>query len=136
MNGASVRVYSLKEDGGKKASRNFKVKEFRCKDGSDPVFIGEELLNVLQEVRDHYGKAVNIEDHSAYRTPAYNKKVEGSSSNSRHMYGVAADFHVAGVAHKEVYNYLDKKYPNKYGIGLYSWGVHFDTRKTKSRWNG
>jgi len=136
MNGAIVRVYSLKEDGNKKVSNNFKVKEFRCHDGSDPVFIGDELVDVLQDVRDHFKKAVNVEDHSAYRTVAYNKKVDGSSSNSRHMYGVAADFHVVGVAHKTVYDYLNKKYPNKYGIGLYSWGVHFDSRPTKSRWNG
>lgn len=136
MNGASVKVYSLKEDGNKKVSANFKVKEFRCKDGSDPVFIGDELIDVLQDVRNYFKKAVNTEDHSAYRTVAYNKKVDGSSSNSRHMYGVAADFHVVGVAHKTVYDYLNKKYPNKYGIGLYSWGVHVDTRAAKSRWNG
>ena len=136
MNGAIVRVYSLKEDGNKKVSDNFRVKEFRCKDGSDPVFIGDELLDVLQDVRDHFGKAVNVEDHSAYRTVAYNKKVEGSSGNSRHIYAIAADFHVVGVAHKTVYDYLNKKYPNKYGIGLYSWGVHLDSRPTKSRWNG
>jgi uncharacterized protein YcbK (DUF882 family) len=49
------------------------------------------------------------------------------------MYGVASDLHVDGVAHKKVYDYLDKKYPNKYGIGLYTWGVHIDTRKEKSR---
>ena len=135
MNGASVKVYSLKEDGNKKVSANFKVKEFRCKDGSDPVFIGDELVDVLQDVRNHFKKAVNTEDHSGYRTPTHNKKV-GGSTYSQHMYGVAADFHVVGVAHKEVYDYLNKKYPNKYGIGLYSWGVHVDTRKTKSRWNG
>lgn len=136
MNGAIVRVYSLKADGNKKVSDNFKVKEFRCKDGSDPVFIGDELVDVLQDVRNHFKKAVNVEDHSAYRTVSHNKKVEGSSSNSRHMYGIAADFHVVGVAHKTVYDYLNKKYPNKYGIGLYSWGIHVDTRPTKSRWNG
>lgn len=137
MNGAIVRVYSLKEDGNKKVSDNFKVKEFRCKDGSDPVFIGDELVDVLQDVRNHFKKAVNVEDHSAYRTVQHNnsKKV-GGSPTSRHMYGIAADFHVVGVAHKTVYDYLNKKYPNKYGIGLYSWGIHFDSRPTKSRWNG
>ena len=135
MNGASVKVYSLKEDGNKKVSANFKVKEFRCKDGSDPVFIGDELIEVLQDVRNYFKKAVNVEDHSGYRTPTHNKKA-GGSANSRHMYGVAADFHVVGVAHKTVYDYLNKKYPNKYGIGLYSWGIHVDTRASKSRWNG
>lgn len=133
MNGAIVKVYSLKEDGNKRVSTNFKVNEFRCKDGSDPVFIGEELLDVLQDVRDHFGKAVNTEDHSGYRTPAHNKKV-GGSTYSKHMYGIAADFHVVGVAHKTVYDYLNKKYPNKYGIGLYPWGIHVDTRAAKSRW--
>lgn len=135
MNGAIVRVYSLKEDGNKKVSANFKVKEFRCQDGSDPVFIGEEVLDVVQDVRSHYGKAVNIEKHSAYRTVQHNKKI-GGSATSKHMYGIAVDFHVSGVAHKEVYEYLDKKYSGKYGIGLYSWGVHVDTRAKKSRWKG
>lgn len=135
MNGAIVRVYSLKEDGNKKVSANFQVKEFRCHDGSDPVFIGDELVDVLQDVRDHFGKAVNVEKHSAYRTVQHNKKVS-QSAYSRHIYGIAADFHVVGVAHKTVYDYLNKKYPNKYGIGLYSWGIHIDTRPQKSRWNG
>jgi uncharacterized protein YcbK (DUF882 family) len=89
----------------------------------------------LQDVRTHFKKGVNVEDHSGFRTPTHNKNV-GGSTNSQHMYALAADFHVVGVAPKTVYDYLNKKYPNKYGIGLYSWGVHVDTRKEKSRWNG
>lgn len=135
MNGAEIKVYSLSKDGDKKVSSNFKVKEFRCKDGSDPVFVGDELLNVLQDIRNHFKKAVNTENHSVYRTPTHNKKI-GGSPTSRHMYGIAADFHVVGVEHKAVYEYLNQKYPNKYGIGLYSWGVHVDTRPNKSRWKG
>ena len=142
VNGEAVRVYSLAKDGnarpymsnGKRCT-NFQVKEFRCKDGSDPVFIGCELMDVLQDVRTHFKKGVNVEDHSGFRTPTHNKKV-GGSTYSKHMYGIAADFHVVGVAHKTVYDYLNKKYPNKYGIGLYSWGIHVDSRKEKSRWNG
>lgn len=132
MNGASVKVYSLAHDGNKQVSANFKVREFRCQDGSDPVFIGDELLEVLQDVRNHFGSPVRIEEHSAYRTPTHNKKVDGAVY-SQHMYGIAVDFHVDGVAPKTVYDYLDRKYPNKYGIGLYTWGVHIDTRKEKSR---
>lgn len=135
MNGALVRVYSLKEDGNKNISKNFKVKEFRCQDGSDPVFVGVELLDVLQDARDDLEKPINTEDHSAYRTPTHNKKVS-ESATSRHMYGTAADIHVVGMTPKATYDYFDKKYPNKYGIGLYSWGIHIDTRAAKSRWNG
>lgn len=135
MNGATVKVYSLRKDGDKKISTNFRVKEFRCQDGSDPVFIGAEVLGVLQKVRNHFGKPVVVDKHSAYRTPTHNKKV-GGEAFSYHMYALAVDFHVDGVAHKTVYDYLNKTYPNKYGIGLYSWGIHVDTRSAKSRWQG
>ena len=74
MNGASVKVYSKSKDGNNKVSANFKVKEFACKDGSDPVFISPELVTILQKIRTHFGKVVTI--NSAYRTPTapiYNK---------------------------------------------------------------
>ena len=35
----SVRTYSNSKDGNTKVSKNFKVKEFSCKDGSDTVKI-------------------------------------------------------------------------------------------------
>lgn len=34
-----IKEYSLKADGSKAVSKNFKVKEFRCKDGSDKILI-------------------------------------------------------------------------------------------------
>jgi len=142
MNGATVRVYSKSQDGqsrpymlnGKRCT-NFTVREFACHDGSDPVFISPELVTVLQDVRTHFKAATNVGDHSGFRTATHNKNV-GGSATSQHLYGMAADLHVVGVAPKEVYAYLDKKYPGTYGIGLYSWGVHVDVRKEKSRWNG
>ena len=35
--GGAVREYSITADGNKAVSKNFKVKEFRCKDGSDNI---------------------------------------------------------------------------------------------------
>lgn len=66
MNGATVRAYSLARDGSKKLSENFRVREFACEDGSDPVFISEGLVQVLQQIRSHFGEKVHI--HSGFRT--------------------------------------------------------------------
>lgn len=136
MNGATVKVYSLARDGGKKIVNtcpNFLVREFACQDGSDAVFISPELVKLLQGIRDHFKAKTRIT--SGYRTAAHNKKV-GGSANSQHQYGLAADFIVEGVDPKTVYDYACKLMPYTGGIGLYSWGVHVDVRKEKSRWNG
>ena len=67
----AIKAYSLAKDGNKKLSANFAVKEFRCKDGTDPIFIDDVLVKLLQNIRNHFGKAVTIT--SAYRTAAHNK---------------------------------------------------------------
>ena len=79
MNGATVKVYSKSKDGNKKLSANFKVKEFACLDGTDTIFISDELVKILQKVRTYFGRAVII--NSAYRTEAHNKKVAGSEDS-------------------------------------------------------
>lgn len=40
----AIKAYSYAKDGNRKLSANFAVKEFRCKDGSDPIFIDDELV--------------------------------------------------------------------------------------------
>lgn len=133
MNGASIKAYSKSKDGKKKLSENFTVREFACNDGSDPVFISTELVRVLQKVRTHFAKPVTIT--SAYRTPTRNKAV-GGTVNSQHLYGLAADIKVSGVAPKTVVAYLETLLPKSGGIGLYGSFVHVDVRKQKARWNG
>ena len=39
---------------------NFKVKEFACKDGTDIVKVNRTLLQILQQIREHFGKPVII----------------------------------------------------------------------------
>lgn len=133
MNGAEIKVYSLSKDGDKKVSQNFRVKEFRCKDGSDVILISPELVTILQKIRTHFGKAVTI--NSAYRTSAYNKKV-GGATYSQHLYGMAADIVVKGVNPKDVAAYAETLLPKSGGIGIYATFTHIDVRKTKSRWKG
>lgn len=128
----NVSVYSLKKEGSIKISNNFRVKEFKCNDGSDAVFISPELLKILQNIRTHFGKAVNI--NSAYRTPTYNKKV-GGSSYSQHMYGTAADIYINGVSPKEIAKYAETLLDGWGGIGVYNTFVHIDVREQKSRWS-
>ena len=61
----AIKAYSYAKDGSKALSKNFHVWEFQCKDHSDPIFIDDELVTLLQKIRDHFGKAVNI--NSAFR---------------------------------------------------------------------
>lgn len=131
MNGATVKVYSKAKDGNTKLSANFKVREFACLDGSDTIFVSDELVKILQKVRNHFGASVII--NSAYQTEAHNKKV-GGSANSQHKYGMAADIRINGVSPKTIATYLNTLMPNSGGIGVYSSFVHIDVRTKKTRW--
>ena len=129
----TIKAYSKAKDGNKNLSANFKVKEFACTDGSDPVFIDTELVKVLQKIRNHFGKSVTIT--SAYRTPPKNSAV-GGEKYSQHLYGKAADIKVKGIAPKTVAAYAEKLMPTSGGIGTYSTFTHVDVRSAKARWKG
>ena len=133
MAGQVVKVYSKAKEGNVKLSKNFTVKEFACSDGTDTVFISLELVNLLQKIRSHFGKAVII--NSAYRTEAHNKSI-GGATYSQHKYGLAADIHINGVTPKEIAAYVETLMPSSGGIGIYKSFVHVDVRRVKSRWNG
>lgn len=134
----AIEAYSLAKDGEKKLSLNFKVKEFACKDGSNAIFVDDELVRVLQDIRDHFNRPVTIT--SAYRTVSHNKKV-GGSPKSQHLYGTAADIQVKDTPPEFVAQYAETLLPGTGGIGIYpkkagrahGW-VHVDVRKNKSRW--
>lgn len=137
----AIQAYSLSREGYKQLSPNFRVREFKCKDGSDPIFIDDELVALLQKIRDHFGKAVNI--NSAFRTASHNAKQKKSSKYSQHLYGKAADIWIAGVSVDALAAYAETLLPGRGGIGVYppktgraeGW-VHIDTRPEKSRWRG
>ena len=133
-------VYSLAKEGEKRLSKNFRVREFACRDRSDPVFVDSVLVEILQDIRDHFGAPVVIT--SGYRTAAHNKAV-GGAPYSQHCYGRAADIRVAGVPVEQLAAYAETLLPGTGGIGRYpvkagraaGW-VHVDVRPVKSRWTG
>lgn len=129
----TIKAYSKAKDGNKKLSANFRVREFACTDGSDPIFIDSELVAVLQKIRTHFGKAVTIT--SAYRTPTKNKAV-GGTAYSQHLYGRAVDIKISKITPAAVAAYAEKLMPKSGGIGIYSTFTHIDVRGTKARWKG
>jgi len=126
----SVKTYSKSKSGSVKLSANFKVSEFACHDGSDTVLISEELVALLQKIREHFGKAITI--NSGYRTTAWNTK-NGGAPKSQHLLGKAADITVAGVTPLEIAQYAE--FLGAGGIGLYQSFTHIDVRDVRTRWD-
>ena len=58
---------------------------------------------VLQPVRDHFNHVVSVS--SGYRSPALCQAI-GSSPDSQHAKGMAADFEIFGVSNKELADYI------------------------------
>ena len=110
---------------------HFKRSEFACKCccGFAPVDV--ELLYVLEDVREHFQAPVRIT--SGCRCETRNLE-QGGEPHSKHMLGIAADIQVQGVEALKVADYLEGKYPDKYGIGRYATWTHIDVRGSKARW--
>ena len=133
-----LNAYSRRKDGNALLSRSFRVREFACRDGSDPLFVDSALVQLLQDIRDHFGVPVVIT--SGYRTASHNARVGGSKS-SQHLLGRAADIQVQDTDPLAVAAYAESLMPGWGGVGRYpvkagrakGW-VHVDTRPNKSRW--
>lgn len=131
-NHSGIVEYSLAKDGEEYISDNFKVKEFRCKDGSDKILVDVDFVrDKLQKIRAHFGTAVII--NSGYRTASWNKK-QGGAKKSYHMTGQAFDIVVNGHTPAEVAQYAQTL--GIKGIIQYNSFVHVDSRKKKYwAWN-
>lgn len=134
-----MAVKSYKKGAATKLSANFRVSEFDCNGSGccSTTQIDSQLVDYLQKIRDHFGAPVTIS--SGYRCEKHNAKAANAASKSRHIYGMAADIKVQGVAPAEVAKYAESI--GVLGIGLYDTEkdghfVHIDTRTSKSFWYG
>lgn len=117
-----------------KISPHFESREFICGCGKSSCtvsFISEELLFLLEEIRLYFNEPISVS--SGYRCISHNLAV-GGSNNSYHKRGEAADITVRDVMPQQVQEFIEKRYPNEYGLGKYKTFTHIDVRKNKARW--
>ena len=126
-----MAIKTYKKGDSAKIATNFRAREFDCQGTGccTETKIDEKLVDYLQQIRTHFGKPVYL---TAYRCQKHNAATPNAASNSYHIYGRAADFHIDGVKPEEIAKYAESI--GVKGIGLYDTFVHIDTRETKSFW--
>jgi hypothetical protein len=133
-------------------TKNFLLSEFACNDGT-PVpeqFIPNarllaENLQVLRDDINIHNRPKNAPKNvplpltvlSAYRHPAYNKKV-GGKSKSEHLKAKAGDIVNKWITPAQMYARIERLIKagkmKQGGLGLYRGFVHYDVRGKKARW--
>lgn len=126
-----MAIKTYKKGDATKIATNFRAREFDCQGNGccSSTPIDEKLVDYLQQIRDHFGKPVYL---TAYRCQTHNARTPNAATNSRHIYGQAADFHIDGISPEEIAKYAESI--GVKGIGLYDTFVHIDTRESKSFW--
>lgn len=130
----------------KQLTKNFHIREFACKDGTE---VPEEYYcNVLQlaqnlqilrdECTKEQGKDCPLHINSGYRTPKYNAKLEGSAVHSQHLVAKAGDITCIYYTPKQMANKIEKLISEgkmkQGGLGRYKGFTHYDVRGIKARW--
>ncbi len=110
----------------------FSRSEFACPCGCSGDTVDAELLAVLTQIRVYFDQPVTI--NSGFRCVEHNAKV-GGSKNSQHLISKAADFRVKQINPDLVANYLERVFPDSYGIGKYNGRTHIDVRRHRARWD-
>ena len=118
--------------------QHFRREEFRCKCGKYcngfPVEPDETTVRYADAIRERLGVPLNV--NSGIRCPQHNANV-GGVTNSQHVLGTACDLGApAGITPEKMASVAEEVIGNTGGIGIYSWGIHIDSRKTKARWRG
>ena len=128
-------MFRIVDENNIKDFKNFELKELKCKCGGKycngyPTGFSYELLEQLQNIRKHFGKAVIIT--SAVRCKQHNRDV-GGVENSKHTQGKAVDFYVKGVSYKTLKKYVDTLPLNNYTYNISGSVMHHDIKPTEYR---
>tara|TARA_R110000823_G_scaffold246925_1_gene370781 strand:+ start:4375 stop:4752 length:378 start_codon:yes stop_codon:yes gene_type:complete len=124
-----------------KLTKNFSKSEFSCKCGCEmPKNIENNVKKLaiqLQIIRDIVNVPIKI--NSGYRCEKHNSSIKGSSKNSQHLKGKAADIVIKGYDPiLKTFPLLDQLVEEGEliigGIGKYSTFTHIDIRKNRARW--
>ena len=95
----------------------------------------QKLASQLQTVRSVIDKPINV--NIAYR-PLWWEYMQGRNGTSQHVLGKAADISCE-LDPKELYDIIESLINSgnmlQGGLGVYNNFVHYDTRKTKARWD-
>lgn len=130
-----IKEFNLYRDGNIRLSQHFKVKEFRCKDGSEKILIDLDLIPILESLFVNLEcKSINIT--SGYRTPAWSVHVGGYATD-QHTKGNAVDIKCKDkygkliTAEKILMCYEDLGFIGGAGY-INRYAVHIDTRAKKT----
>ena len=131
------KILGVKEDGLAGSETNkaynefrnikyFKYSEFTCHCGCGYNRVDIRLVNILDNIREHYGKPVIIT--SGVRCEKHNREV-GGVEGSWHTKRKAADFYINGVSSSELNRYcsiLRDQGVLRYCYAIDSGAVHID----------
>lgn len=84
-----------------------------------------QTMAIVEDLRGHFGPLVV---NSAYRCKTHNDSIPDSSDDSYHIKARAIDVKSPTHSPQAMYDYLDAKYPQRFGFGNYRTFVHVDDR--------
>lgn len=133
-------------------SPHYSRSEFVCKCGCGLDRIDLRLMPIAELIRVHEGNKP-MSPLSGCRCLQHNERVQMDvnehyvpySSKSKHLplteyntvdeeNGICTAGDFGSENPKKLYDFLCNLFPNLYGIGLYSWGVHIDVGGRYARW--
>lgn len=106
-------------------SANFARHEFRCRCGCGADHVRQDLVDLLQRLRDEVGRPVVV--NSGVRCARHNARVGGAKA-SRHLTGEAADVRVSGMTPRAVARIADRLLGRRGGVKAYASFTHIDIR--------
>lgn len=110
-----------------KLSSHFKVVDFMSAKKGRYALFSSDVASIIQFIRNEVNRPVHIT--SGYRSPGYNKRIDGSAGWSRHTYGDALDFSVEGLAISDLPDFC-KKHGASFTL-KYESHIHCDWRKSE-----